>query len=256
MAPTLPSASKLLDDADVLVALPGGVGRRAYAATLDHHPAAAGAGEGGAGEGGGTGRGRRTVLSVTSVVVRGGQARAAGAPARQRRGAAAAAAAQGARYEEWEGLDDAARDVEVARSMRGEAERERATVRRLAGCKAWAPLDHELGAAAVARVGPSGAYPCVVLEAGRGKLLHELLPLDGCGGDADADGGKGGGGLPSPAQLDAHLSVIRDAALGAMHAVAQAWEMGPRTRYGLFCFSIIFADTPLAALDCTCFLTM
>ena len=68
MAPTLPSASKLLDDADVLVALPGGVGRRAYAATLDHHPAAAGAGEGGAGEGGGTGRGRRTVLSVTSVV--------------------------------------------------------------------------------------------------------------------------------------------------------------------------------------------
>ena len=111
------------------------------------------------------------------------------------------------RYEELEGLDDAARDVEVARSMRGEAERERATVRRLAGCKAWAPLDHELGAAAVARVGPTGAYPCVVLEAGRGKLLHELLPLDGCGGDADADGGKGGGGLPSPAQLDAHLSV-------------------------------------------------
>ena len=136
------------------------------------------------------------------------------------------------RYEEWEGLDDDARDVEVARSMRGEAERERATVRRLAGCKAWAPLDHELGAAAVARVGPSGAYPCVVLEAGRGKLLHELLPLDGCGGDADADGGKGGGGLPSPAQLDAHLSVIREAALGAMHAVAQAWELGPRTRYG------------------------
>ena len=36
----------------------------------------------------------------------------------------------------------------------------------------------------------------------------------------------------SKAQLDAHLSVIREAALGAMHAVAQAWELGPSTRYG------------------------
>ena len=123
--------------------------------TLDHHPAAAGAGEGGAGEGGTTGRGRRTVLSVTSVVACAVDKLVLRAHRRGSGEELLLLLRHKVRHEEWEGLDDAARDVEVARSMRGEAERERATVRRLAGCKAWAPLDHELGAAAVARVGPT-----------------------------------------------------------------------------------------------------
>ena len=37
MAPTLPSASKLLDDADVLVALPGGVGPGLFMITMSTH---------------------------------------------------------------------------------------------------------------------------------------------------------------------------------------------------------------------------
>ena len=136
------------------------------------------------------------------------------------------------RYEEWEGATsypDPERDVQVARSMAEAAEAERATLRTLAEARAWAAPAASLRGAASLRAGGGGGggggggamYPCVALGVPpRGRLLSEVVSCEGCGAGAE--------GMPSPALLDSELGVVREAVLGAMHALAQAWARGLR----------------------------
>ena len=131
------------------------------------------------------------------------------------------------RYEEWEGVTsypDPERDVEVARSMAEAAEAERATLRTLAEARAWAAPAASLRGAVSLRAGGGGGgtmYPCIALGVPpRGRLLSELVSSEGCGAGAE--------GMPSPALLDSELGTVREAVLGAMHALAQAWARGLR----------------------------
>ena len=137
------------------------------------------------------------------------------------------------RYEEWEGVTsypDPERDVEVARSMAEAAEAERTTLRTLAEARAWAAPAASLRGTASLRAGGGGGsggggggtmYPCVALGVPpRGRLLSEIVSSEGCGAGAE--------GMPSPALLDSELGTVREAVLGAMHALAQAWARGLR----------------------------
>jgi hypothetical protein len=131
------------------------------------------------------------------------------------------------RYEEWEGATsypDPERDVEVARSMAEAAEAERATLHTLAEARAWAAPAASLRGTTGLRAGGGGSgtmYPCVALGVPpRGRLLSEIVSSEGCGAGAE--------GMPSPALLDSELGTVREAVLGAMHALAQAWARGLR----------------------------